>query len=301
MGGGAHGLAVARPLRLDGLCRQPAGAGAQARPRAGADAWRSPSCWCAAASASAMLGLDAARSAARAHRRRRSPSDARPTAVRAAACRRPRAGARSPRRVLFGDFLDPRRDASRRHRRDGRARRAGHLVMVLDPAEETFPYEGRHGARPTGRPATLRSPTSGPARRSMLDQHEAHRDRRCAKPTHRLGWTFLVHRTDRPASRGAARAGDAHADRGAGSAGAGRRRLTRCRLRAARLHHAPASCSRPGGAAGDLVAAAHHPAAAAPHRVPAARILVWTSRTARRRRRARPGGCYCSACSSPRW
>jgi len=75
----------------------------------------------------------------------------------------------------------------------------GHLVQIVDPAEETFPYSGRvEFAEPEGAGEV----TAGRAENWRAD-YEArlrrHRDEIRAE-TNRLGWSFTVHRTDRPAN-----------------------------------------------------------------------------------------------------
>jgi len=75
----------------------------------------------------------------------------------------------------------------------------GHVVQVVDPAEETFPYAGRvEFIEPEGAGAI----TAGRAEMWRTD-YEAriarHRDEVRAE-TDRLGWSFIVHRTDRTAS-----------------------------------------------------------------------------------------------------
>src|SRR5207249_6401819 len=75
----------------------------------------------------------------------------------------------------------------------------GHVVQVVDPAEETFPYWGRiefvepegAGTITAGRAETWRSDYE-----RRLDNHRA----AIRQETDRLGWTFTIHRTDRPAS-----------------------------------------------------------------------------------------------------
>jgi uncharacterized protein (DUF58 family) len=75
----------------------------------------------------------------------------------------------------------------------------GHLVQIVDPAEETFPYSGRiEFAEPEGAGEI----TAGRAENWRAD-YEArlrrHRDEVRAE-TDRLGWSFTIHRTDRPAN-----------------------------------------------------------------------------------------------------
>lgn len=75
----------------------------------------------------------------------------------------------------------------------------GHVVQIVDPAEESFPYSGRiefiepegAGSVTAGRAETWRNDYQGLVAR--------HRDAIRAE-TDRLGWSFAIHRTDRPAS-----------------------------------------------------------------------------------------------------
>jgi uncharacterized protein (DUF58 family) len=75
----------------------------------------------------------------------------------------------------------------------------GHVVQIVDPAEETFPYWGRiefvepeGGGRITaGRAETWRVNYT-----ARVARHRAE----IRSETDRLGWSFAIHRTDRPAS-----------------------------------------------------------------------------------------------------
>jgi uncharacterized protein (DUF58 family) len=75
----------------------------------------------------------------------------------------------------------------------------GHVVQIVDPAEESFPYAGRvefiepegAGSVTAGRAETWRNDYQGLVAR--------HRDAIRAD-TDRRGWSFVIHRTDRPAS-----------------------------------------------------------------------------------------------------
>jgi uncharacterized protein (DUF58 family) len=72
----------------------------------------------------------------------------------------------------------------------------GHVVQVVDPAEETFPYAGRVefvepeglGSVTAGRAETWRSDYQ-----SLLANHRAALREECDQ----FGWSFTVHRTDR--------------------------------------------------------------------------------------------------------
>ncbi len=76
---------------------------------------------------------------------------------------------------------------------------SGHVVQIVDPAEETFPYWGRiefvepeGGGRITaGRAQTWRTDYA-----ARVARHRAE----IRSETDRLAWSFTIHRTDRPAS-----------------------------------------------------------------------------------------------------
>ncbi len=75
----------------------------------------------------------------------------------------------------------------------------GHVVQIVDPAEETFPYRGRvEFVEPEGGGRI----TAGRAETWKVDytsRVKRHRDE-IRSETDRLGWSFTIHRTDRPAS-----------------------------------------------------------------------------------------------------
>lgn len=103
--------------------------------------------------------------------------------------------------LLIGDFFDPLpqvRDAIASLAGQG-AR--GHLVQVVDPAEEVFPYQGRtrfeefegRDAMTAGKAERLKAAYAG-----RLADHRAGLKELLSK----IGWTMAIHRTDRPASAG---------------------------------------------------------------------------------------------------
>jgi uncharacterized protein (DUF58 family) len=75
----------------------------------------------------------------------------------------------------------------------------GHVVQIVDPAEESFPYSGRvefiepegAGSVTAGRAETWRNDYQG-----LVARHRA----AIRAETDARGWSFIVHRTDRPAS-----------------------------------------------------------------------------------------------------
>jgi uncharacterized protein (DUF58 family) len=101
--------------------------------------------------------------------------------------------------VLIGDFLDPVAETEAVLDRIVMSGARAHLVQVVDPIEETFPFTGR---------TEFHDPESGA--RYVVGRAEQYRDDYRARLTalrerlslisRRLDWTFLVHRTDRPAT-----------------------------------------------------------------------------------------------------
>jgi uncharacterized protein (DUF58 family) len=75
----------------------------------------------------------------------------------------------------------------------------GHIVQIVDPAEETFPYSGRvEFVEPEGGGEI----TVGRAE-AWKSEYEARIARHRAEirtETDRLGWSFAIHRTDHPAT-----------------------------------------------------------------------------------------------------
>jgi uncharacterized protein (DUF58 family) len=75
----------------------------------------------------------------------------------------------------------------------------GHTVQIVDPAEETFPYSGRvEFIEPEG----AGSITAGRAEawKSEYETRVARHRAAIRTETDRLGWSFTIHRTDRPAT-----------------------------------------------------------------------------------------------------
>ena len=101
--------------------------------------------------------------------------------------------------VLVGDFLDPPEVIAQRLGEMAQGDVHGHLIQVLDPAEETLPYQGRmEFLAPEGAERWIgdRVETLRDAYRQKLADHRA----RIEEAAQRIGWSFLVHHTDRPAA-----------------------------------------------------------------------------------------------------
>jgi uncharacterized protein (DUF58 family) len=99
--------------------------------------------------------------------------------------------------LLFSDFLEPVAAMAERFEEIAAQGVRGHLVQVLDPAEETLPYAGRTEFAASegrdrviaGRAETLRARYQERLKRHRLDLTDV---------TRRLGWSFIINHTDRP-------------------------------------------------------------------------------------------------------
>jgi len=101
--------------------------------------------------------------------------------------------------LLFSDFLDPLETITERLTYLASDGVAGHMIQILDPAEETLPYRGRTeflGMEGGERWLADRVETLRPEYQARLKAHRAGLE----EFAHRLGWSFLVHHTDRPAA-----------------------------------------------------------------------------------------------------
>jgi len=101
--------------------------------------------------------------------------------------------------VLLGDFWSPASEVAERIELLAASGAQGHLVQIVDPAEETFPFSGRIEFREpeSGDRLTVGRAESWRADYDLkLVEHRA----RIRAAAERLGWSFTVHRTDRPAS-----------------------------------------------------------------------------------------------------
>lgn len=101
--------------------------------------------------------------------------------------------------VMLSDFWSPITDFREKLAQLSGARTSMHVIQIIDPAEETFPYSGRieflepegSGSVIAGRAETWRDDYV----RKLAEHRDAMRDE-----TNRLGASFIIHRTDRPAS-----------------------------------------------------------------------------------------------------
>jgi uncharacterized protein (DUF58 family) len=99
--------------------------------------------------------------------------------------------------VAVSDFWSPVADLRKMFAQLSASGAHGHTVQIVDPAEETFPYSGRvEFIEPEG----AGSITAGRAEAWKGDYELRLARHRAAirAETDRLGWSFTVHRTDRP-------------------------------------------------------------------------------------------------------
>ena len=99
--------------------------------------------------------------------------------------------------VMFGDFLTPLEDVKQVI--DGFAGRGvrGHLVQIVDPAEETMPFSGRvlfEGLEGEGSILFGRAESVRDAYRAAIAAHRAG----LAALVRAAGWTLMTHHTDQP-------------------------------------------------------------------------------------------------------
>ncbi len=100
--------------------------------------------------------------------------------------------------LLFSDFLEPVQETAARLEEIASQGVRGHLVQVLDPAEETLPYEGRtefSSSEGSDRVIAGRAET---LRELYQERMQKHHDG-LAAAAKRLNWSYIVHHTDRPA------------------------------------------------------------------------------------------------------
>jgi uncharacterized protein (DUF58 family) len=101
--------------------------------------------------------------------------------------------------VVISDFWSPIAEVRKTLAQLSATGAHGHTVQVVDPAEETFPYSGRvEFIEPEGGGSI----TAGRAEAWKADYEArlaSHRAEIRAE-TDKLGWSFAIHRTDRPAT-----------------------------------------------------------------------------------------------------
>ena len=124
---------------------------------------------------------------------RRSPDD--PAELPPAEALAPRTQA-----VLIGDFLSTPDDIRATIHAMAARGAQGHVVMIADPVEETFPFSGHTEFLDVDSSATLRVGEARSFRADYVARLAAHRDA-VREACFSRGWSFTVHRTDKPAAQ----------------------------------------------------------------------------------------------------
>ncbi len=106
---------------------------------------------------------------------------------------------RNSQAVLIGDLLSDPKDIAAMIDSISQRGARGHLIMIADPVEETFPFAGHVEFIDVDSPARLRVGEAQSFRADYVRRLTAHRDLIRAAARAR-GWTLMLHRTDRPAS-----------------------------------------------------------------------------------------------------
>ena len=106
---------------------------------------------------------------------------------------------RNSQAILISDFINDPAEIAAMIESIGQRGARGHLIMVADPIEETFPFAGHVEFVDVDLPARLRVGEAQSFRADYMRRLTAHREsiRTAARAS---GWTLMLHRTDRPAS-----------------------------------------------------------------------------------------------------
>ncbi|WP_375458148.1 DUF58 domain-containing protein [uncultured Enterovirga sp.] len=106
--------------------------------------------------------------------------------------------------VMVGDFLSPIPEIAACVEAISARGARGHLVMVIDPVEESFPFDGEAVLHDLEAGLVLRIGDAVSWGRAYRDRIRQHRDA-LQELVRRRGWTLTLHHTDRPASEAALR------------------------------------------------------------------------------------------------
>ncbi|QKP78737.1 DUF58 domain-containing protein [Methyloligella sp. GL2] len=100
--------------------------------------------------------------------------------------------------ILFSDFLEPAKETAAAVEAIAAQGIRGHLVQIFDPAEESLPYEGRTEFAASEGNTRVIAGRAETLREAYAERLRDHRKALSSLAT-RLGWSFFVHHTDRPA------------------------------------------------------------------------------------------------------
>ncbi len=100
--------------------------------------------------------------------------------------------------ILFSDFLDPPELLAPALEHIAGQGVRGHLIQVLDPAEETLPYNGRIEFSGVESAERMLAPRAEDLRKAYVERLGRHKEA-IIGIARRLEWSYLLHHTDRPA------------------------------------------------------------------------------------------------------
>jgi len=101
--------------------------------------------------------------------------------------------------ALIGDFLAPAEEIAATIKSMASRGAIGHVMMIADPIEESFPFSGHTEFLDVDSPARLRVGDARGFRDDYIARLAAHRGA-VREACRSRGWSFSLHRTDRPAA-----------------------------------------------------------------------------------------------------
>jgi uncharacterized protein (DUF58 family) len=106
--------------------------------------------------------------------------------------------------IIITDGLTPASALAKRIATMASSGARGHILLIADPIEETFPFTGQAELVDLEDGLSLRVGDAGAWGEQYRQRLEAHRDA-IKEACRKAGWTLTLHRTDRPASEGVLR------------------------------------------------------------------------------------------------
>jgi uncharacterized protein (DUF58 family) len=106
--------------------------------------------------------------------------------------------------IIVTDGLTPAQSLAKRISTMASSGARGHVLLVADPIEETFPFSGQAELFDLEDGLALRVGDAGAWGEEYRQRLAAHRDA-IREACRKVGWTLTLHRTDRPASEGVLR------------------------------------------------------------------------------------------------
>ncbi len=102
--------------------------------------------------------------------------------------------------VLLADFYEPPEEVQKAVTAFAASGVNGHLIQVVDPAEETLPYAGRMEFQEMAGPLRFLAGKTEVLREAYGERFRGHREA-LREIAFRAGWSFTTHRTDRSVAK----------------------------------------------------------------------------------------------------